>query len=49
MRAAKDEVLFWDDDQRNIDGALECGIYAEFYADYDAFLKTMSEKYDLPV
>jgi len=48
MHAKKDEVLFWDDDQRNIDGALAYGIHAEFYTDYDSFLKTMAEKYKLP-
>jgi putative hydrolase of the HAD superfamily len=47
MQANKDEVLFWDDDQRNIDGALEYGIHAEIYSDYESFLKVMSEKYGL--
>ena len=45
LKLHKDEVLFWDDDQRNIDGALEYGIHAEFYTDFDDFLKVMSEKY----
>jgi HAD superfamily hydrolase (TIGR01509 family) len=49
MNVDKDEVLFWDDDQRNIDGALEYGIHAEFYNDYDAFQKIMLEKYILAV
>jgi len=49
MQVNKDQVLFWDDDQRNIDGALEYGIHAEFYSDYELFLKTMSEKYNLAV
>ena len=49
MQVDKDQVLFWDDDQRNIDGALEYGIHAEFYSDYAPFLKTMSEKYGLAV
>ncbi|HWZ65317.1 MAG TPA: HAD-IA family hydrolase [Patescibacteria group bacterium] len=39
----KDEVLFWDDDQRNIDGAREYGIKAEFYTDYTGFLATMKK------
>ena len=43
----KQEVLFWDDDQQNIDGANQYGIHAEFYTDYTAFLTTMSTKYDL--
>jgi len=49
MQANKSEVLFWDDDQRNIDGALEYGIYAEFYKDYGSFVKVTTEKYGLPV
>jgi HAD superfamily hydrolase (TIGR01509 family) len=49
MKVDKDEVLFWDDDQSNIDGALEYGIHAEFYTDYATFLKVMSEKYNLSV
>lgn len=49
MRVVKDQVLFWDDDQRNIDGALEYGIAAEFYHDYELFLKAMSEKYGVTV
>jgi putative hydrolase of the HAD superfamily len=47
MGAKKDEVLFWDDDQRNIDGALEYGIHAEFYTDYPSFLNTMATGYHL--
>jgi putative hydrolase of the HAD superfamily len=45
MGAPKDEVLFWDDDQRNIDGATEYGIHAEFYTDYASFRTVMREKY----
>ena len=47
MQADKENVLFYDDDQRNIDGALEYGIHAEFYTDYESFKKDMSEKYGL--
>ncbi|HMI09455.1 MAG TPA: HAD-IA family hydrolase [Candidatus Saccharimonadales bacterium] len=47
LHVSKDEVLFWDDDQSNIDGALQYGIHAEFYSNYDLFLKVMSEKYGL--
>jgi putative hydrolase of the HAD superfamily len=47
LQVNKDQVLFWDDDQRNIDGALEYGIHAEFYHDYDSFLHDMSTKYAL--
>lgn len=44
LGANKDEVLFWDDDQQNIDGALQYGINAEFYTGYDSFLEKM-ERY----
>lgn len=47
LNVPKNEVLFWDDDQRNIDGAKEYGIHAEFYADYDSFMATMRTKYNL--
>lgn len=45
--AQKGDVLFWDDDQRNIDGAIEYGIHAEFYTDYASFQNVMSQKYGL--
>jgi putative hydrolase of the HAD superfamily len=45
----KEEVLFWDDDQQNIDGAKEYGIHAEFYSDYDSFLAVMEENYGITV
>lgn len=49
LNAPKNEVLFWDDEQRNVDGALEYGIHAELYTDYDSFTKTMEAKYGLVV
>lgn len=49
MCVNKDEVLFWDDDQRNIDGALEYGIHAEFYEDYDSFMNAMTKKYEVSI
>jgi len=48
LGTSKDEVLFWDDDQRNIDGATEYGIRAEFYSDYASFLAKMTDTYNLP-
>ncbi len=48
MGTSKDEVLFWDDDQGNIDGALEYGIKAHFYEDYDSFLRVMQDEYGMP-
>ena len=41
------EILFWDDDQENIDGARAYGLHAEFYKDYPTFLKTMQTTYGL--
>lgn len=45
----KKDVLFWDDDQRNIDSAKECGIHTELYTDYNSFVATMKTKYGLTV
>lgn len=49
LKVPKDEVLFWDDDQRNVDGALEYGIHAEFYTTYEAFIETMKIKYGVAI
>ena len=43
----KDEVLFWDDEERNIQGALKYGIHAELYKGFNNFIITMEEKYKL--
>ncbi len=43
----KDETLFWDDDQENIEGAKTYGIHAEFYADYPSFAVKMKTTYSL--
>jgi len=47
MDVDKSAVLFWDDDQRNIDGAREYGIHAEFYTDYGSFREIMRSVYQL--
>lgn len=47
MQIPKEEVLFWDDDPANIEGAKEYGLQAEFYSDYDSFKTTMKQNYDL--
>lgn len=36
------EVLFWDDDPVNVEGAKKFGWQAEIYSDFDSFLKKMS-------
>jgi putative hydrolase of the HAD superfamily len=46
-QVTEDDILFWDDDQQNIDGATAFGIHAQLYTDFDAFLKIMHEKYSL--
>lgn len=43
----QEEVLFWDDDPVNIEGAKEYGLHAEFYSDYGSFKSTMNQKYSL--
>lgn len=35
----KEEVLFWDDDEENVDSAREFGIHAETYRNYKEFEK----------
>jgi len=47
MGFSKKEMLFWDDDQINIKGALKSGLHAELYTEYEAFLKTMRQTYAL--
>lgn len=39
----KSEILFWDDNQENIDGAKEFGIQAELYTDFNNFKVKMAE------
>lgn len=38
----RDEVLFWDDDEENIEGAKKFGIHAEFYTTFENFEKKMT-------
>jgi putative hydrolase of the HAD superfamily len=47
LEVEKEDVLFWDDDQVNIDGALQFGLQAEFYTNYESFLSIMVNKYGL--
>ncbi|HSX36236.1 MAG TPA: HAD-IA family hydrolase [Patescibacteria group bacterium] len=49
MHASKGQTLLWEDDQRNIDGALASGIKAESYTDYSSFVTTMRDKYQLAI
>jgi putative hydrolase of the HAD superfamily len=39
----KNEVLFWDDTQENVDGAREFGINAELYTTFNDFKNKMTE------
>lgn len=41
LGVSKDNVLLWDDDMMNIEGARQYGIAAEFYEGYEQFLATM--------
>lgn len=48
LKANKHNVLFWDNDQRNVQGATDYGIKAELYTTYDSFLQIMIQKYSFP-
>lgn len=39
LKSDPDEVLYWDDDQKNVDVAKSLGITSRFYSDFDSFLK----------
>ena len=39
----KEEVLFWDDDAKNIKGAKDFGVNAEFYVSFEDFKQKMKE------
>lgn len=45
--AKKDEVLFWDDTQENVNGANEFGIHGEFFESFEAFKTIMKDKYEI--
>lgn len=47
--ANKDEVLFWDDLEKNIVGAKKFGIHAEVFENVEQFKKVMKEKYEIDV
>lgn len=39
---SKDEILFWDDDEENVQGAKDFGIHAEFYSTIEEFKTKMT-------
>lgn len=47
LRVKKDEVLFWDDSQGNIDGARQFGIHAEFFESFEKFKDIMKDTYEI--
>lgn len=42
-----DQLLVWDNEQKNVDGALSVGCPAELYTTFPAFKKIMTEKYQI--
>jgi FMN phosphatase YigB (HAD superfamily) len=40
-------VLFWDDDQKNVDIAQSCGIMAKYYTDFEIFVPETDKFFDL--
>jgi putative hydrolase of the HAD superfamily len=49
LGVGKQEVLFWDDDQNNVEGARTYGIHAEYYSNYENFMQVMQSKYEVTV
>ena len=43
----KEEILVWDDDQKNVECASAFGLHAQFYTNRENFLQTMQTKYEL--
>jgi putative hydrolase of the HAD superfamily len=37
----KEDIIFWDDDAKNVEGAERCGLKAETYTDFDSFVQKM--------
>ncbi len=45
----KQNILLWDDDQRNVNAAKQAGFKAELYENFDDYKKVMTEKYKIVV
>lgn len=43
LTICKSEVIFWDDDPRNVEGAISYGIAAEEYTDFKTFIIVMNK------
>ena len=47
LKLKKDQILFWDDSEKNVDGAKHFGIHAHVYTTFDDFVATMRSEYKL--
>ena len=41
LGAAPEEILFWDDSRKQVEGARACGWQAEQFTDYETFRKRL--------
>ena len=40
-------IWFWDDTQRNVDGAIACGWHAELYVSFEDFVNKLNPVLDI--
>ncbi len=47
LKLKKDQILFWDDSEKNVAAAKHFGIHAHVYTTFDDFMKVMQTEYKL--
>ncbi len=47
LKLKKDQIMFWDDTEKNVDVAKHFGIHAELYTDFENFVTKMQSDYKL--
>ena len=47
LKLKKDQIMFWDDTEKNVDVAKHFGIHAELYTDFENFVTKMQSEYKL--